>query len=244
MESTWNSLDSYRDADIARFADRVTPVVEGAQIQIGQLTSGYLANLESAVLSKKVTPTALPNKMFLTESLRGITGKEAFTRPGSTIWFGLSEGKPLDMLINKGLNRALDIAHTNLQLASTHSARANLSKNQRVVGYSRVLTGGQSCGLCYVASTQRYHKEDLMPIHPGCTCGVSPIYGHTDPGRVIDSNITPNSDDGESRFNVDSFTGKQARTADLRSQVVTYDHGEIGPVLAVAGQNQTGPSDL
>ncbi len=244
VNSSWNNLDSYRDADIASFAKRVGPVVDGAQIQIGQMTNGYLAAVESASTGSRVSPLALPNSTFATESLRGITTAEAYTRPGSTIWYGLSEGKPLDMLINKGLSRALDITRTNLQLASTHSARAVLSSKPHVVGYRRVLTGGQTCGLCYVASTQRYHKEDLMPIHPGCTCGVSPIYGHSDPGQVIDSNVDIQDTDSSSRFNQDSFKNGQARTSDLRSQVVVHNHGEIGPVLAVEGQSFTGPDDI
>lgn len=217
VQSSWNSLDSYRDVDIARFANRVSPVVEGAQIQIGQLTNGYLATLESAITGRKVSPLGLSNDLFSTQALRGITTKEAFNRTGSTIWFGLSEQKSLDMLIGKALNRALDIAKTNLQLASTHSARAVFARNERVVGYRRVLTGGETCKLCQVASTQRYHKQNLMPIHPGCDCGVSPIYGNVDPGQVIDSKTENDSD----------------------VKIVTYEHGEIGPVLAVAGQEQT-----
>ena len=220
--SSWNNLDSYRDADIASFARRVGPVVDGAQIQIGQMTNGYLASVESAVTGSRVKPIALANDVFSTPSLRGITTLDAFTRPGSTIWYGLSQGKPLDMLVNKGLSRALDITRTNLQLASTHSARAVLSKKPGVVGYRRVLTGGDSCPLCQIASTQRYHKEDLMPIHPGCTCGVSPIYGHSDPGQVIDSQSREKQD----------------------VKVVVHEHGEIGPVLAVEGQTFTGPDDI
>lgn len=243
VERQWNLLDSYRDADIKRFASRVSPVVDGAQSQIGIMTDAYLAKLESAVTGKTVKPLGLSKSLFTTDALRGVSTMEAFERPGSTIWFGLSEGKPLDMLIGKALNRALDIARTNLQLASTHSARAVLKTKQNVVGYRRVLTGGESCGLCYVASTQRYHKKDLMPIHPGCDCGVSPIYGASDPGQVISSNAV--LEEGASkRFNEDSFKNGQARTADLRSKVVVHEHGEIGPLLAVEGQSFTGPSDI
>lgn len=220
--SSWNNLDSYRDADIARFAKQVSPIVDGAQIQIGQMTNGYLAAVESHATASRVSPLSLSNDIFSTQSLRGITSIDAFTRPGSTIWYGLSQGKSLDMLVGKGLSRALDITRTNLQLASTHSARAVLSGKGGVVGYRRVLSGGDSCPLCQIASTQRYHKEDLMPIHPGCTCGVSPIYGHSDPGQVIDSQSRESQD----------------------VKVVVREHGEIGPILAVEGQTFTGPDDI
>lgn len=223
VQSSWNNLDSYRDSDILRFANRVAPVVEGAQANIGALTNVYLANIEAELIGSPVRPVALSKNLFTTEALRGVTAKEAFQRPGLTIWTGLSEGKPLSMLINKGLSRALDITRTNLQLASTHSARANFKNNQRVVGYRRVLSGSDSCSLCELASSQRYHVEDLMPIHPGCSCGVSPIYGHADPGQVIDSQRRSNTDDIE---------------------IVVKEHGEIGPVLAVKGQAFTSAGDI
>ena len=42
VESQWQTLDSWRDADILKFAKRVSAVVEGGQAQIGSLTDGYL----------------------------------------------------------------------------------------------------------------------------------------------------------------------------------------------------------
>ena len=242
VTSQWNRLGSYRDADILRFARAVAPVVEGAQSQIGSLTDGYLALLESAVNETNVRPIGISREVLTSQSLRGVNPVELFQRPGLTIWNGLSKGESLGKMIPQGLQRAISLTKTNLQLANTHTSRLVLANKDNVVGYRRMLTGGESCGLCFVASTQRYHKKDLMPIHPGCDCKVSPIYGSRDPGQVINSNVSAKNVDLSDRFQ--SFTGKQERTSDLRSQVVTHNHGEIGPVLAVRGQTFTGPDDL
>lgn len=244
ITSQWNSLDSYRDAQINRFARAVSPVVEGAQIQLGSMTDGYLATLESEILGRTIRPVGIDRGAMLTQSLRGVSGTELWKRPGITIWNGLSNGKSIGQVVPEALSRALSLGKTNMQLAQTHSARSILERKDNVVGYRRTLTGGESCGLCFAASTQRYRKQDLMPIHPGCDCKVAPIYGKNDPGQVINSNVDFNSVDASQRFNQDSFTGKQARTSDLRPFVVVHEHGEIGPVLAVKGQDFTGPSDL
>lgn len=43
-----------------------------------------------------------------------------------------------------------------------------------IVGYERVPDGG-ACVLCLTAAGQRYHSDDLMPIHDKCGCGVEPL---------------------------------------------------------------------
>jgi hypothetical protein len=113
---------------------------------------------------------------------------------------------------------------TDIQLARTHASRSVLARKQRVVGYRRVLSGSPSCDLCAEASTQRYSKEDLLPIHPGCSCDVEPIYGSSDPGTIADDQAIPDN------------AGQVSGTV--------QQHGEIGPVLAVKGQAFTGPDDL
>lgn len=104
-----------------------------------------------------------------------------------------------------------------------------MANNDNIVGYRRVPAGGNVCELCLTAATQRYHRDDLMPIHPGCSCDVEPLYGSEDPGQVIDL--------------VTSDTGEPA-AVDNPSDVVVQDHGELGPVLAVRGQAFRGPDDL
>uniref|UniRef100_UPI001D0D1143 hypothetical protein n=1 Tax=Klebsiella pneumoniae TaxID=573 RepID=UPI001D0D1143 len=63
---------------------------------------------------------------------------------------------------------------TDLQLAKTHQARSSFNRSG-VQFYRRVLTGNENCALCVIASTMRYRKNSLMPIHPGCDCDIDVI---------------------------------------------------------------------
>jgi hypothetical protein len=218
IERTWGSLRSWRDDDIDRFVAAVLPTVEGGQRLTANLTDAYLAAIEAATFDTPVRPRGVNPDTVTTEALRGIPAAELWHRVGVTVWTALSRGVPLDQAVAQGERRALDLAVTGLQLAKTHTSQAILSNDPRVTGYRRVLEGRGSCGLCVAVSTRRYHREDLMPIHPGCDCSVAPIYEDADPGGRL--------------------------VADLSQLVVTHEHGEIGPVLAVRGQHFTGPSDI
>ena len=72
---------------------------------------------------------------------------------------------------------------TDGQLAHQRALQARNVADRRVVGFKRQINpvaGGQTCGLCIAASTQRYSKQALLPLHPMCRCSVVPIYS-TDP---------------------------------------------------------------
>lgn len=71
--------------------------------------------------------------------------------------------------------RAETIGLTDLQLAANHTARDILSADQSVVGYRRVLTGAENCGMCVVAATRLYFTRNLMPMHPNCVPGRSRV---------------------------------------------------------------------
>jgi len=76
--------------------------------------------------------------------------------------------KPLTEAVGRGQRRAKLLGLTDVELAVTHTVRERLADEPRYRFYRRVLTGMESCGLCVVASTQRYRKRDLLPIHPNC----------------------------------------------------------------------------
>src|SRR5690606_18076754 len=61
---------------------------------------------------------------------------------------------------------------TDITLARREAEWAHTSRDQRVVGYRRVLgysTKG-NCGLCVVAASRVYASEDLAPILAHCGC--------------------------------------------------------------------------
>jgi hypothetical protein len=238
VERVWGGLGSWDEADIERFVAAVVPVVSGGQLQTAALTDAYLAAVETAVLGTPARPVGVTPATVSEEALRGVPAVEVYRRPGVTVWTALKNGAEFTAAVQAGLRRATGLAATDLQLAKTHTARRVLSGKDNVVGHRRVLKGSKSCALCIVASTQRYRKADLQPCHPGCDCGVLPIYADRDPGQVID----PDRLDGvhqaiEQRFGVSDASGKRA--VDYRKALVTHEHGEIGPVLSVRGQKFT-----
>jgi hypothetical protein len=168
--------------------------------------------------------------------------------------------KPLTEAVARGERRAKLIGLTDLELAVTHTVRERLAEEPRVKYFRRVLTGAENCGLCVVASTQRYHKADLLPIHPACDCVIAPILGNQDPGHRINTMQVAEgaSATGESRSGVPVFSddgivdlgdllepvhdairdtfGRSARDAreiDYRKVLTVHEHGELGPVLSV-----------
>lgn len=236
----FGGLGSWRDPDKARFAAQVTPIVAGAQRQVASLMDAYLTRLLSDMRGRPARPTgAIPD----VSRLRGVDPGTVYGRPFDTVWAELAEGRDFEQALAAGRLRAEQITKTDLQLAETHTARALLEDDHDVVGFRRVLTGTTSCGLCVVASTQRYHRGELLPIHPGCDCGVAPIIGDGDPGHVINAPLLEATHDAiQERFGA---SGRTARDPiDYRDLLVTHEHGEIGPILARRGDVFTGPGDL
>ena len=236
LRALWASLGSYDRADITRFAAAAVPVVQGAQVQAAALTDSYLALLEQTVTSVPTRPVGIPRAIAIDS--RGVPALDVYRRPGPDIWGALKNGVDYQEAVGRGLTRAVGLAETDVQLAETHAARHVLAGKPKVVGYRRVLTGAESCGLCAVASTQRYHRANLLPIHPGCDCQVSPIYGDVDPGRVINQRLV---DDLGAEV-TDRFGATTRRSySDL---VVVHEHGEVGPMLTRKGDVFTSAQDV
>lgn len=236
----WSGLPDYRDASAAGFIRQAVPVVSGAQQQIAHLTASFLSLLLSAQTGTKVPPvTVRPQDVA---KLRGVNPAELYQRPFVQVYTELSKGTPFPAAVERGRIRLVDLASTDAQLAKTHTAQRAMRGNPRVSGYRRVLNGPENCGLCVIASTQRYHKADLLPIHPGCDCGLAPIIGDDDPGQVLDRGLV----EGAHAAIADRFgqADRGGRQLDYRKVLLVQQHGEIGPVLTVKGQHFTGPRDL
>jgi len=241
ITTQWNSLDNYRDDDITQFAETVAPIVTGAQRQLAVTTDSYLAEYETAVTGTQTRPVGVPKTLTTDVELRGVDTIDVYQRGGPTVWTALSEGATLTDAITRGLARMVNTAATDIQLAKTHTARHILNEKSNVTGYRRVIEGPASCGLCIVASTQRYHTADLMPIHAGCDCGVAPIYGNHDPGQIIDPDRLDNVHRTISeRFGIDA----DKSAGHYQDLLIVHEHGELGPVLTVRGQHFTSPAQI
>lgn len=253
----------YRNSGADAYVTAMVPAAEAAQETMAAVTDAYLAQQVGFLSGTSTGPAGVPMELVTGEALRHVDPAVVYRRPYTQMWTDLSNGKTLEQAVANGQRRAESIALTDLQLAKTRTAQTVLSQDQRAVGYRRVLTGPYSCGLCIVASTQRYHKADLMPIHPGCDCVILPIVGNKDPGRSINSAVltgaaqpTEVTTSGvpvyhqndmmnlgdllepvhqaiQDRF---GYRATGARALDYRKVLLTHHHGELGPVLTVADQ--------
>jgi hypothetical protein len=273
----FDRLTSWRDDDAEAFASSAADLVEGAQQAMASITDAYLAALLTDLLGVDVQPLGVD----LPADLRGVDAREVYRRPFVQIWTDLAGGALLNAAIAAGRRRAEGLATTDLQLAKTHASRIVLERQEeagqrrrggrRVVGYRRVLTGRENCAMCVLASTQRYHVKDLLPIHPACDCAVAPIVGRQDPGQTINSvtvtegaQAVTTTDAGVNVFSGDQLvdigrlleplheeilkrfglSDRGGRRIDYRKILTVHEHGEVGPVLAVKGQRFTGPSGI
>ncbi|MFF5285195.1 hypothetical protein [Streptomyces sp. NPDC013171] len=235
--AAFDGLAGHRDEQAAAFLDRVVPVIVSTQAQMGQITDAYL----SAMLADMLGTTAAPAGVVLPEALRGTPPADVYRRPFVQTWTALANGHDYPTAVEQGRTRLLSITETDLQLARTHAAQQSMTRGGAKF-FRRRLTGSKNCALCTIASTQRYRVAELMPIHPGCHCKPEPLPGNRDPGQIIDEQLLKEAHDAIARDLGESDRG--GRAPDYRQVIITREHGEIGPLLAVRRQNFTGPDDI
>lgn len=271
IAALWLALGSYRDADRDRFVAQVVPLVAAAQRQMSALTVGYHNARRTLIVGRSRPVRVDPASVSGAAARNGVDPAEVYGRPFDHVWrelgkanqqrdehftwAGPEDERPalppdgyVERAIQGGLDRTVQTALTDVQLAKTRTSQKVMAADPKVVGYRRVLEGDASCGLCIVASTLRYRKSVLLPIHPGCDCSVAEIFGDKDPGPTI--NVAALLDTHKA---IRERFGKHASDARLipgqkglqyRDVLVTHEHGEIGPVLGIRGQDFTGPDDL
>ena len=229
--TAWDRLPDYRDGNINTFVSALAPRVRASQLRVAQLTAALLLEQGgSPVVARAVLAQVRPVPL-----------EEEYRRPAVQLYTELSAGKPFDESVKSGRDRLVSLLTTDVQLAKTHQARVSLAGSGYRY-YRRVLTGLENCALCTIASTQRYHVGDLMPIHPGCDCGVEAVDADWDPGQVLDSALLE-----DTHLRVGEFTGfadRGGRDPDYRDLIVTHEHGDIGPLLAWRSDQFSGPADI
>lgn len=231
----WQQLPKYDRADVPQFLRSVVPLVTAAQRQSVALTNMYLARH----LHRQPVPLDIA-RLTGAGVRKGATPQEVYSRPFVTVWAALGEDKPWRDAVAAGLDRVTAMAATDVQLAMRATLQEVAAVDARIIGYERV-PDGNACDLCQIASTQRYYSSDLMPIHDRCGCGVEPITGTSDSGRVINP---VRYETLKTSGAIDAIT-EQRQSARLESalgsgvEVAVHDHGELGPVLANAADHFT-----
>ncbi|MEV7250776.1 hypothetical protein [Streptomyces cyaneofuscatus] len=237
----WTDLGSWRERDVKRFQGRALPVLLAGQRRVASLTATYLEQLYR-VVDADAEQLALDFDEVSGRGLRDVDPEDVYRRPFKEIWNALDDGVAFDAAFKRGTRRLETLAKTDLQLARTHTVREAGDEMPKFSYTVRELQGEYDCALCMIASTQRYHKRDLAPIHPGCDCLVKLVTADEDPGQVIDEEKLERIHEL-----VEEALGKSdrgGRAVDYRKIIVANDHGEIGPVLGFAGQRFTGPDDI
>lgn len=239
----WESLGSWRDNDAADFVAQAVPIVQAGQSTVSDLTAIYVAERAEEAFGDAVAAPDIP--LDTVTSARGVPAEDVYRRPFTTVYTALSQGRSLADAVDLGRNRLSEI--TDLDLQRTYSVAADRAMNglpsrYRPQFFQRVTTGGKTCAKCVVASTQRYRRGNLSPIHRKCDCRVEPLYNANDqviaPGRLeavhqAVADLTGRADRG-------------ARNPDYSQIVVdmTAYHGELGPMLVNPRDRFTGPGDI
>jgi hypothetical protein len=229
-EAYWDSLPHYRASAVEDMIEAITPRVIAGQLRVADLTRAYLARCAVELGWKVVLPPIDQDEII---GARGVDPRTVYRRPAVDVYTALAAGKPLPQAAAEGRLRLTQLIGGDMQLAKVHASRQSMRAYPSAGQYyRRVLTGRENCALCVVASTQRYYRGDLMPIHPGCDCGVQPLPPGLAVSQVIDEDLLEQVHQiTADRLGVSDRGG---RTPDYRKLLTVRTHGEYGPTLSWA----------
>lgn len=233
LAGIWAALPGHDERNVEEFLAAALPVVNAGQRQSVALTEAYLARAVGR------RPLGIdPEDVIGPAARNGTPPEEVYRRPFVTVWTALKAGTEFAGALDSGLARLTSTAETDVQLAMRETLREVGQLDDAIYGYERI-PDGAACDLCLIASTQRYHVSDLMPIHNRCGCGVGVI---TDPtvGQVIDRERLAEL---KQRGAVKKITDQRRRARTNRGretpEAAVAQHGELGPVLVDANHDFT-----
>ena len=230
--------------EVDRFLEQMFPVITGGQQLTGTTTANYVAQVVSSLTG--TPPTVMRIAATAVTALRGVPFATVYSRPFIAAGVALAAGATTAVAWKVGRDRLTRLVDDDLSMAHRAAAREALSSDKRVTGYRRVVRpeGASVCGLCVAASDQRYGREDLMPIHTRCNCGVMPIV-RTSFGREKDPGREINGQDIEALYGTATDAAGSTSSDELAAvRFSVHEHGELGPVITRAGDNFTGPADI
>lgn len=229
-QAYWDSLPHYRASAVEDMIEAITPRVTAGQLRIADLTRAYLAECARELGWKVVLPPIDQDEI---RGARGVDPRVVYRRPAVDVYTALAAGKPLPQAAAEGRLRLTQLIGGDMQLAKVHASHQSMrGYPEEGQFYRRVLTGRENCALCVVASTQRYYRGDLLPIHPGCDCGVQPL----PPGLAVNQVIDEDLLEQVHQITADRLgvSDRGGRTPDYRKLLTVREHGEYGPTLSWA----------
>lgn len=225
----WDTFGGLDDDALRRFASAAAVIVDGAKEQTATLAAGYMS-ANDAIVGE--VSGFVPRTPVIRD---GVPTVDVYARSIVEARVRISRGATFDQAMVAGRSRATGTAMTDVSLVNKATMEEAVPLRPWVVGYRRVLTG-KSCGFCARASTQRYRRPNLMPLHFRCDCDVAEIYGRGDPGQVINRDLNraiKRSNAVDNRYLVDE-DGRILTPDGNPIEVAVKQQPEMGPVLVAA----------
>lgn len=172
----WDDLPGYDRLDIPTFARRTARTFIAAKAATLAVAVGYYS------LLAVVRPPAV--------NVEEIDVAPAVDDPFIGYWQALQAGHVWDEAVAIGRGRA-EAAVTDYVTSTSRRTGDVVAERtgQDIVGWRRVLTG-TSCAWCATVATQRYRTAESADFgHTRCDCTAAPIYGDSDPGRIINKPV-------------------------------------------------------
>jgi hypothetical protein len=240
----WLDLPGLNKSDIPAFLDVAVPLVEDAFNAAIAITEAINSTQGYVLLGDQFSDAPVASGGIIDQWRGGdISIAQVYQRPFVDYWMGLTNTGSLGESLASGENRIRQIVDSDIERIADFTQIEKFANEKRIVGYRRVLVGPVNCALCIVASTQRYHKRDLKPMHPHCDCRVSPVLSfESDGDHILDQDLLDQIHKSiADKFGTD-FANKSA--SDYNKILVHHTHGEMGPQLTWRGQHFTGPSEI
>ena len=222
----WTGLGHWDDPDINKFVARVVPTIIAAREITARLADSYIAQ------SVGTRPAGVVN----TASLRGVPVRDLYLRPVIDMRAALGSGALFPDALQRGTVRVQQLVKTDMQMAYVRQ----VDRSFRAAGverFRRVPRGGKTCKICILAAGQTYKTGKLMPIHPGCDCGVERITSRStwtlpDGDRSL---LEPVLDEDTTSLSGSEFVSKLNEK--YTRLVAVREHGEVGPMLTWRDQH-------
>lgn len=241
----WLDMESHNKADISGWLSESLPLVEDSFDTAVHLTDAYTDIQLGLLLDNPGLTGSSVSPDDIKKKLRGgVPLTDVYSRPFVDFWTALKNGKTIDDALRNGANRLSELVDTDLERVSDFTSLEKFANEHSVIGYRRVLVGAKNCALCIVASTQRYRRGNLKPIHPACDCKVSPVLSWEDDGarQVLDEDLLNQIHSSISERLGPDVANRSAK--DYRKIMVENIHGEWGPALTWRGQHFTSEASL
>ena len=173
LRQSWLDLPDYRDGNVEAFAQQAARVVRAGQRATATLTAAFTEQAAREVTG--VTRRGVYDLSRLDALRDGVDPVEEYLRPGHQVWYELSLGVAFAAAVEHGLNRAMTLSATDLQLAKTDASFQSFQQDDRVLAYERQ-AGDNPCDLCSLAEGQISKADEVMPIHDNCACDAVPVF--------------------------------------------------------------------